>query len=81
MISQYIPAPTNPVAGMVKNHAVAISPATPHRTLFTLSAAPTPMMAVLTTCVVDTGPPIKEAPSITAAEDNCEQKASTGFIL
>ena len=65
---QYIPAATNAVAGMVSSQAVAISCATPQRTLFILSAAPTPMMAELTTWVVLTGPPTSEAPRMTTAE-------------
>ena len=59
MMIQYSPAATRAVAGMVRNQAVAISWATPQRTLLTLSAAPTPMMAELTTWVVLTGPPSK----------------------
>ncbi len=68
MMTQYDPAATNAVAGMVSSQAVAISCATPQRTLFKRSAAPTPMMAELTTWVVLTGPPRMEAPRMTAAE-------------
>jgi hypothetical protein len=38
-------------------------------------------MAELTTCVVLTGPPNKEAVRITIPEVNCEAKLCTGRIL
>ncbi len=44
-------------AGMVMNHAITISFATPHRTEETRCPAPAPMMLEETTCVVETGPP------------------------
>jgi hypothetical protein len=66
--SQYKPAATKAETGMVNSQAMARSPTTPQRTLFTRSAAPTPMMDELTTCVVLTGPPSKEALRITATE-------------
>jgi hypothetical protein len=80
-ISEYNPAESRAVAGIVKSQAIAISPATSHLTLFSRSAAPTPMMVVLTTWVVDTGPPTSEADKITAADVTCEEKPSTGRIL
>jgi hypothetical protein len=43
-------------------------PATPQRTLESLSAEPTPMIAELTTWVVLTGPPRRAAPRMTKAE-------------
>lgn len=81
MMIQNIPAATKAVAGMVSSQAVAISWATVQRTLFTLSAAPAPMIEELTTCVVLTGPPNSDAVKITTADANCEAKASTGRIL
>jgi transposase len=53
---------------MVTIQAIAISPPTPQRTMLTRSAEPTPMMAELTTWVVLTGPPTRDAPRITKAE-------------
>ena len=50
------------------SQAVMMSPATLQRTLLKLSEDPTPMIAELTTCVVLTGIPNSEAPSITIAE-------------
>jgi len=71
MISQYAPAATKAVAGMVTIQAIAISPPTPQRTMLTRSAEPTPLMAELTTWVVLTGPPTRDAPRITKAEVTC----------
>lgn len=47
--AQYIPAAIIAVAGMVNNQAIAISCATPQRTLFALSPVPAPMIVALTT--------------------------------
>jgi hypothetical protein len=66
---------------MVTYHAMAISLPTVQRTLLTLSAAPTPIIAELTTCVVLTGPPTAEAPRITRADAICTEKPWTGLIL
>jgi len=68
MITQYNPAAMSAVEGMVKSQAVAISWATPQRTLLTRSAAPAPIMDELTTWVVLTGPPTSEAPRMTVAD-------------
>ena len=64
-------------AGMVMNQAKMIFLATPHRTAEILCPAPTPMMLEETTWVVETGPPNKAAPRITAAEAVCAQNAWT----
>ena len=56
-MSQYVPAETSALAGIVMNHAVTISSATLHRTLAMLSDEPTPMIAELTTWDVLTGNP------------------------
>src|SRR4030043_171475 len=77
---QYKPAATSAVAGIVSTQAVAISLPTPQRPLFFLSAAPTPMIDELTTWVVLTGPPTKEAPRMTTDEDNCDANPSIGLI-
>src|SRR5512137_61473 len=81
MMTQYKTAATRAVNGMVNSQAVAISCATPQRTLFTRSAEPTPMMDELTTWVVETGPPTSEAPRMTIAEASWEENPSTGRIL
>lgn len=72
--SQYTPAETNALAGMVINQAVTISSATLQRTLAKLSEDPTPMIAELTTWDVLTGNPKKEAVRITKPEVNCVEK-------
>ena len=66
------------VAGIVSSHAVARSRSTSQRTLFRRSAAPTPMMAELMTCVVLTGPPTSAAPKITDAPAICDAKPWIG---
>ena len=43
--------------GMVRIHAQSRSPATPQRTAETVCAAPTPTIAPVMVCVVDTGMP------------------------
>ena len=53
---------------MVSIQAMTMSPPTPQRTLLNRSAEPTPMMAALTTWVLLTGPPTKEAPRTMTAE-------------
>ena len=68
LITQNKPAAMSAVAGMVSTQAMAISWATPQRTLFARSPVPTPMIAELTTCVVLTGPPSRELTRMTIAE-------------
>ena len=70
-------ADTSAEAGMVTNHAVMISAATFHRTAESRCPEPAPMMLEETTCVVETGPPIRAADKMTAAELVCAQKAWT----
>ena len=64
-------------AGMVMNQAKMIFLATPQRTADTLWPAPTPIILEETTWVVDTGPPTKAAPRMTAADEVWAQKAWT----
>ena len=66
---------------MVTIHARAISRITPQRTLLNLSDDPTPTIAELTTCVVLTGAPVSEAPTITMADVNCAAKLCTDLTL
>jgi hypothetical protein len=56
------------VTGMVISQVTIISLPTCQRTFEILSAAPTPMMADPTTCVVLTGPPNNAADRMTLAE-------------
>ncbi len=56
--------------GKVNTHVNKISLAFAQCTARGCSDAPMPIMAVLTTCVVETGPPNKEAAKITPAEVN-----------
>ena len=44
-------------AGMVTIHAITMLPATPQRTADEPRVVPTPMMAPVIVCVVDTGMP------------------------
>ena len=60
---------------MVINHATTIFLATPQRTAEILWEAPTPIMLDETTWVVETGPPTRAAPRMTAAEEVWAQKA------
>ena len=69
------------VTGIVSTHDKKISFKTSQRTLEILSPAPAPIMDILTTCVVLTGPPNIEAVTITNADANCEAKLCIGFIL
>ena len=58
------------VTGIVSIHAYRISSSTDHLTFEILSLAPAPRIDMLTTCVVLTGPPNKDAVMITNAEAN-----------
>jgi hypothetical protein len=60
----------NAVTGIVSTHDKKIFFNTSHLTLDILSPAPAPMIAILTTCVVLTGPPNIEAVIITIADAN-----------
>jgi hypothetical protein len=48
-------AAVKPAAGRVRTQAVTILPATPHRTAENLRVDPTPMIADVVMCVVETG--------------------------
>lgn len=69
------------VMGIVKTHDKKILLNTFHLTLEILSPAPAPMIDILTTCVVLTGPPNREAVIITSADANWEAKLCIGLIL
>jgi hypothetical protein len=78
LIGMYNSAAIRAVMGRVRTQAVKISPATPQRTFDNLSAEPTPIMAELTTWVVETGPPRRAAPKITVAEVTWDVKPWMG---
>ena len=52
-----VAAPIAAAAGSVSSQAMTMLPATPQRTADSFFVAPTPMMALKITCVVDTGMP------------------------
>ncbi len=64
----------NAVMGIVSTHDRKMCFNTSHLTLEIRSPAPAPMIAMLTTCVVLTGPPKMEAVIITTADANGEVK-------
>jgi hypothetical protein len=69
------------VTGIVSTQDKNISFNTVHLTLEILSPAPAPIIDILTTCVVLTGPPNMEAVTITSADANWEAKLWMGLIL
>jgi len=70
-----------PAAGMVRTHATTIFSVTLQRTADNRFADPTPDIAPVMTCVVDTGTPIEVAIKILAAAAVSAQKPSTGVSL
>src|SRR5437588_7508156 len=60
-----------PAAGIVRNQAVTMLPATPQRTADSRLAAPAPITPPEITCVVDSGYPKCEDARITAAPAPC----------
>src|SRR6478609_1823240 len=69
----YAAAAIENAAGIVSTHAQTIWPATPHRTADRRRVAPTPTIAPVIVCVVETGTPIELAmksviaPAVSAA--------------
>lgn len=55
---QKVMAAMNPAAGIVSIQAQTILPATPHLTADSRRVAPTPTMAPVIVCVVETGVPV-----------------------
>src|SRR4051794_18010817 len=70
-----------PAAGIVSAHAIAMLPATPHRTADTRLAAPPPITAPEMTWVVDRGKPACEAARMTAAPEPWATKPWAASIL
>ena len=69
--------PMMTVTGMVIIQAMAIWPASPQRTIFTLSAEPAPTIEEPITWVVLTGAPPSAALRITAVLATCDVNACT----
>ena len=68
-------------AGIVNTHAQTIFPATPQRTADIFLDAPTPTMAPVMVCVVDTGIPRPVARNSVMAPPVSAQKPPTGLNL
>src|SRR5215218_5420667 len=68
-------------AGIVKIQAQTILPATPQRTADIFLDAPTPTMAPVMVCVVDTGTPSAVARNKVIAPPVSAQKPPTGLSL
>ena len=68
-------------AGMVTIHAITMLPATPQRTACARCAAPTPTMAPVIVCVVETGMPKLEARNSVIAPPVSAAKPPTGRSL
>src|SRR5690606_11453101 len=66
-------------AGIVKIQAQTMLPATPQRTADILRDAPTPTMAPVIVCVVETGTPSAVARNSVKAPPVSAQKPPTGF--
>ena len=71
----------NAAHGIVSTHAQTICSATPQRTADSLRVAPTPMMAPVMVCVVETGMPNPVAMNSVIAPPVSAQKPPTGFSL
>ena len=65
--------------GIVRIQAQTIRPATPHLTAERRRVAPTPTIAPVIVCVVETGIPVNVAPKRVAAPAVSAQKPPTGF--
>ena len=60
-------AAKDPAIGIVNTQAQMMRRATPHRTAESLFVAPTPMMAPVIVCVVETAIPARVAPNSVSA--------------
>src|SRR6266576_4250956 len=70
-----------PAAGIVRIQAQRMRPATPHLTADSRRVAPTPTIAPVMVCVVETGVPVRVTyASVMAAADSA-QKPPIGFSL
>ena len=69
------------LAGMVSTQAQTILPATPQRTALGRRIEPTPTIAPVMVCVVDTGMPNEVAKNNVIAPPASAQKPPTGLSL
>ena len=69
------------LAGMVKTHAMTMLPASPQRTAEALRTEPTPKIAPVMVCVVETGTPRAVAMNSVAAPPVSAQNPPTGLSL
>jgi hypothetical protein len=74
-------AETAAAQGMVRIQAVTMLPATPQRTAEIRRVAPTPMIEVLITCVVEIGRPSCAVVSSTLLATVCAAKPLTGVSV
>jgi len=74
-------AATNALAGMVNIQAHTMVPATPHRTELARRIEPTPTIAPVMVCVVETGMPKAVAKNKVMAPPVSAQKPPTGLSL
>src|SRR5512143_1698613 len=72
-------AATAAEAGIVTIQAMTIRSATPHLTAERRRDAPTPMIAPVIVCVVETGMPAREAPISVTAPENSAHEPPTGL--
>ena len=79
--SHQAPAAIRADAGIVRIQAITTLPATPQRTARTRRVEPTPMMAPVIVCVVETGMPKLEARNSDIAPPVSAAKPPTGFSL
>ena len=68
-------------AGMVMIHAQTMRPATPHRTARLPRVAPTPTMAPVMVCVVETGMPAAATARMVTPPPVSAQKPPMGYSL
>src|SRR6185503_14717760 len=76
-------AAINAAAGIVRTQAQTILPATPHFTADSLRVAPTPTIAPVMVCVVDTGVPVRVTYASVIAAPVSAQKPPIGrsFVI
>src|ERR1700674_4534114 len=68
-----------PAAGIVRIQAHSIRPATPHLTADSRRVAPTPTIAPVIVCVVETGVPVRVTYASVSAAPVSAQKPPIGF--
>jgi len=79
--TQNVHAPISAAMGIVKTNAQTMRPATPQRTAESLRMAPTPTMAPVMVCVVETGMPNELAKNSVAAPGGLRGEAADRLQL